>query len=170
MQYFDGMSRALDRSNTSQLAGRKAAPYLDDMPRRDYDSDFSAWALDQAALLRAGRVDALDLQNLAEELESLSRSDKREIYSRMAALLAHLLKWRFQPELRCGSWRASIGEARRRIGRLVKESPSLVSYPGEVLAEAYDEARQTAADEAGLEMPADCPWTVDEALKADLEG
>lgn len=137
--------------------------------RSDYDTDFSAWALEQAEALRARRLDALDIENLAEEIESLSRSDRREIYSRLSLLLAHLLKWRAQPKLRCGSWRASVGEARRRIDRLVNESPSLHDYPGQILAEAYADARETAADETGLEMPLACPWTIDEAMTADLE-
>lgn len=97
----------MDRPQRPRLAGEQPAPYDGDMPRRDYDSDFSAWAVEQAALLRAGRLDAVDAENIAEEIESLSRSDKREILNRMIVLLKHLLKWRYQPELRCGSWKAS---------------------------------------------------------------
>ena len=159
----------LELERSPELAGEGSAPHVDPMPRHAYDSDLSAWALEQALLLREKRFAALDLENIAEEIESLSRSERDEIYSRMVVLLTHLLKWAFQPELRSGSWRASIVEARRRIARRIKMSPSLASYPAEVLAEAYADAREIAGAEAGRGMPESCPWTADEARMAALD-
>ena len=98
-----------------------------------YDSDYALWAVEQAALLRAGRLDRLDRDNLAEEIDDLARSQESEIESRLDVLLMHLLKWQFQPEARSRNWRGSISEQRRRIHRKIKLSPSLRNVPGEVL-------------------------------------
>ena len=139
------------------------------MPRHAYETDFAAWASEQAELIRAGRLDALDIENIAEEIESLSRSDKREILSRMIGLLAHLLKWRFQPEGRSSSGAASIAQARWKIAELIEESPSLRGHPTQALAKAYAQARKEAQIETGLDMPAVCPWTADDALADALD-
>jgi uncharacterized damage-inducible protein DinB len=68
-----------------------------------YETDFFLWTKEQAAALRAGRLDALDRDNLAEEVESLGRKDRRELESRLTVLVMHLLKWRHQPAERGGS-------------------------------------------------------------------
>jgi hypothetical protein len=107
---------------------------------------------------------------LAEEIESLGRSDKREIKSRLENLLVHLVKWRCQPERRSAPWEASIDEARQRIGRVIKDSPSLRSYPGEVLSEAYRYAIRNKAIRA-LELrhlPEACPWAIEDVLSVEF--
>jgi len=131
-----------------------------------YDEDLYQWTIDQGRALRDRATNALDYDNLAEEIESLGRSDKREIESRLENLLVHLLKWRYQPEWRSPSWEASIDEARRRIARVIKDSPSLRSHPGEVLSEAYRYAIHNKAVRA-LELsrlPEACPWSIDDVL------
>jgi hypothetical protein len=136
-----------------------------------YDDDFYAWSMEQARLLRAGEFARLDIENIAEELESIGRSDKRQIESRLVVLLAHLLKWQVQVGFRSRSWLAPIREQRRRIGRLVRASPSLQPAVHQLLAEAFTEARERAADEAGLAetaFPAACPFTVDQVLAEDF--
>ena len=132
-----------------------------------YERDYARWCAEQGALLRSGRLDALDRENLAEEIESLGRSDKREIESRLKVLLAHLLKWSFQPEGRKGGWSATIREQRGRIAKAIQESPSLRDYPAEVLAEEYGYARADAAAETGLpedDFPAKCPFAIEQIL------
>jgi Domain of unknown function DUF29 len=132
-----------------------------------YDEDFYAWTVEQARLLRSGEFSSVDVENVAEELESLGRSDKRAIESRLTVLLTHLLKWQAQPRLRSTSWSGTIREQRRRIEKLLRESPSLRPFVGEVLAEAYADAREDAADETGLsetEFPAECPFSAEEVL------
>ena len=91
-----------------------------------YDTDFYRWTQTQAAALRAKDFAALDLGNLAEEIESLGRSDRRAVVSHLERLLLHLLKWREQPQGRGPSWRSTIRHARREIGKLLAESPSLI--------------------------------------------
>ena len=92
-----------------------------------YDTDFHEWAETQAAALRNRSANALDWDNIAEEIESLARRDRREIRNRLEVLCQHLLKWEFQPRLRSNSWRSSVREARRQIAGLVEESPTLAS-------------------------------------------
>ncbi|MFH1794770.1 MAG: DUF29 domain-containing protein [Pseudomonadota bacterium] len=132
-----------------------------------YESDFARWCAEQGALLREGRFDALDRENLAEEIESLGRSQEDEIESRVGVLLLHLLKWRYQPDQRTGSWEGTIVEQRYRLKRRIKASPTLKSYPKEVLAEEYESARLKAAGETGLPQslfPATCPFTIEQIL------
>ena len=132
-----------------------------------YDEDFYAWTVEQARLLRSGEFSSIDVENVAEEIESLGRSDKRAIEGRLTVLLMHLLKWQVQPKMRSGSWSGTILEQRRRIEKLLRESPSLRPFVTEVLAEVYSEAREAASNETGLPetgFPAECPFSADEVL------
>ena len=131
------------------------------------EDDFALWTAEQGALLRAGTLDRIDRDNLAEEIESLGRSEKYEIESRLKVLLLHLLKWQFQSGKRSNSWRATIDEQRGRIRRRLKDSPSLVNYPAEILQEEYSYARPFAADETGLDeglFPEVCPYSAEQVL------
>ena len=88
-----------------------------------YDKDVILWSQEQAALLRAGRFSQLDIEHLADEIEDVGKSEKREFAGRMAILLAHLLKWHYQPERRGRSWRTTISVQRERIADAVEETP-----------------------------------------------
>jgi Domain of unknown function DUF29 len=90
-----------------------------------YDTDYVAWLEEQAAHLRAGRLAALDIENVAEELEGLARSYRRELANRLETLILHLLKWDHQQEQRSNRWRSTVAKQRSRIRRLLKDSPSL---------------------------------------------
>jgi len=132
-----------------------------------YETDFARWCAEQGAMLREGRLDTLDRENLAEEIESLGRSERREIENRLKVLLVHLLKWRHQPESRSGSWRSTIRGQRQGIAKIIKESPSLRGHPSKALAEEYAYAIPEAADETGLPetvFPATCPFTIEQVL------
>lgn len=132
-----------------------------------YEADFAAWADRQAALLREGRLGELDREHLIEEIESLGRSERREIMSRMIVLVMHLLKLARQPEAASQSWRASVFEQRRRLARLLRDSPSLKGYPAELLQDCHAIAREKAAAETGLPVesfPERCPFSADQAL------
>jgi hypothetical protein len=119
---------------------------------------------EQAELVRRGRLDKLDVENLAEEIASVGNSERYEIDSRMELLLQHLLKWQLQPERRKSGCKASIVEQRIRIARVVKHSPSLRDYPAENLAGSFTIARNTAISETQLPedaFPETCPYTID---------
>lgn len=133
----------------------------------DYEKDFYAWTVEQTRLLRAGELSAIDVANIAEEIESLGRSDRRELQSRLVVLTAHLLKWQKQPDERSKSWSSTIREQRRQIETLLGDSPSLRPFVAQVLTRAYYDAREDAAEETGLpetEFPAECPFALDELL------
>jgi hypothetical protein len=137
----------------------------------DYELDFVAWAEEQARLLRAREYKALDIENIAEEIESLGRSDKREIVNRMIVLIAHLLKCQHQPELRSKSWLASIREQRRKIEMLVEESPSLRPLLPGMLAKAFASARKEAASEMDVRedsLASVCPFSLEDVLREDF--
>lgn len=126
-----------------------------------YETDFYAWANAQAALLRAGQFGEADVANIAEELESMGRSEKRQLVHRLTVLLTHLLKWQYQPERRGASWQATIRIQRIAITKLVADNPSLKSRMCEAIGDAYVEAVITAALETGLAeatFPATCLW------------
>jgi Domain of unknown function DUF29 len=136
-----------------------------------YERDFYAWANEQAALLRAGKLSALDVENVAEEIESMGRAQRNELTNRLAVLLTHLLKWQFQPERRGRSWELTIREQRRQVGRDIKQNPSLRPLVGEILADAYGDALLAAQRETELPetaFPAGCPWTFDEAMNTEF--
>jgi len=137
-----------------------------------YETDFALWSERQADAVRRRAGNEIDWENVAEEIESLGRSDRREISSRLAVICAHLLKWQFQPKRRSRSWRSSVVQNRRKIADLIDESPSLASYPAEHLdgpKGAYEDGRCVAEAETGLtKLPAECPWTIDQVLDADF--
>lgn len=93
----------------------------------DYETDFYAWLMYNAELLRQGRFSEIDRNAIAEELESMGKREKRELISRLAVLIAHLLKWVYQPEKRSYSWECTIKEQRKEIFYVLQDSPSLTS-------------------------------------------
>jgi uncharacterized protein DUF29 len=143
------------------------------MPRNsvDYDEDFYAWTVEQSRLLRAGELSAIDVANIAEEIESMGRSDRRELKSRLVVLVMHLLKWGHQPGARSRSWSATIDEQRLQIEGFLTESPSLGPMVPAMLSEAYAIARARAIAETGLAeeaFPEVCPFTRDEILTREF--
>jgi len=141
-----------------------------------YDDDILLWSEHQADLLRrtaAGeRVNSaeLDWPNIAEEIEAVGRSQRREVRNRLARLCQHLLKWAFQPELRSRSWRATIVTQRHELQSVLLDSPSLGPFVAEALPNAYQTGRSWAEQETGLmHLPeAPCPWTAAEVLASDF--
>jgi hypothetical protein len=118
--------------------------------RADYEHDFHAWALEQGALLRAGRLSEADLEHLAEEIERLAKKVERGIRSRLRVLLAHLLKWEVQPDLRCRSWKSTIDEQREKLVGLFEDNPSLAARWDDHLKYAYPKAVGAASTDTGI--------------------
>lgn len=143
------------------------------MPRNSqlYDNDFYAWANEQAALLRAGNLSQADIEHIAEEIESMGKTEKRELVSRLSVLITHLLKWRYQPTLRGRSWRLTIKEQRNEVADHLSDNPSLKSKKQEAMAIAYRSAviraaKETAIDEDGF--PTTCPWSFDQVIDPEF--
>jgi len=130
-----------------------------------YESDLYAWAMEQAALLRAGRLSEADVANIAEEIESLGRSERSELVNRLAVLLLHLLKWESQPSHRGNSWRLTIVEQRRSITDHLGDNPSLRAALPDLIDRAYRRARIGAQRETGLgarSFSETCLWKPDQ--------
>ena len=136
-----------------------------------YDTDYVAWLEEQVAHLRAGRLSALDVENVTLELESLMSSERRELANRLEVLIHHLLKWDQQPDQRSNRWRATVQEQRTRIRRLLRYSPSLKPEVEPMAREVYLDAVRAAAIETGLAesaFPPTLPYPVEQIFERDL--
>jgi hypothetical protein len=136
-----------------------------------YEQDFYAWANEQAKLLRSGKFSEADIAHIAEEIESMGRTEKRELVSRLTVLLLHLLKWEFQPTLRCPRWRNSVRVQRIGLASHLRDNPSLKSVLGDAIAEAYRVARIEAESETGIAedaFPSAWPWAFDKLMAEDF--
>jgi Domain of unknown function DUF29 len=134
---------------------------------QSYHADFYAWAVEQAALLREGRLASADVANIAEEIESMGCAEKRELVNRLAILLLHLLKWHFQPGFRSASWNSTIREQRIRLRNHLSDNSSLRAKLDEAFAEAYELAVIGAARENGLpeaDFPKASPYRFEQAV------
>jgi hypothetical protein len=133
----------------------------------EYERDFYSWLMEQTRHLRDGRFEALDCDNLAEEIESLGREQFNKLVSALRVLMAHVLKWDHQPALRSRSWILSIQEQRLEIADVLDDNPGLKPRLSEAMARAYRRARIEAAKETGLEedkFPVTCPYAFDELM------
>jgi hypothetical protein len=136
-----------------------------------YETDFHAWALQNARLLRDGRLTELDAEHIAEELEGMSASERRELLNRLQVLLLHLLKYQYQPERRGKSWLLTINHQRTAIERLLDESPSLARLlDADTVMKVYGKAVRDAVIETDLErhiFPVACPYDLAQVLDED---
>ena len=136
-----------------------------------YSQDFYAWIYHNIELLRQNKFAEIDVETLIEELESMARGDRNELESRLTILIAHLLKWQYQPAHRSSSWHSSIVEQRFRITKQLRKAPSLKSYFSEALQEAYPDAIKIAVKETGLPQtifPESCPYSMAQLLDEDF--
>jgi hypothetical protein len=134
-----------------------------------YDVDFIEWLDEQARLLRARQFTALDFDNLAEEIEALSRSQRREFKSRFTVLLMHLLKWHYQPEFRCNNWKSILYQQRSEIEAHIDDMPSILNefQNQDWQINAWKRAVEDVSEETGVflqNFPDSCPWTTDQVL------
>ena len=135
-----------------------------------HDRDFYSWTLQQAALLRESRLSEADIHHIAEELESMGASERRELTNRLAVLMAHLLKWQFQPELRGNRWRNIIDVQRYDVKEWLEENPTLVAKLNERMERANSKRILLAVRETGLSkqlFPPICPFNAEQLLSED---
>ena len=117
-----------------------------------YADDFYTWTQEQGAHLRAGDVSALDLENLADEIESLGKSQFSSFVSALRVVLVHMLKFDHQPSKRTRSWAISIATHRLHVAGELKVGPGLKSRIGEAVERAYEVARLEASKETRLPL------------------
>lgn len=132
-----------------------------------YGGDFYAWTIETSELLREGRVNEVDLKQIAEEIEDMGKNDRRALSSYLKLLMVHLLKWHFQTTHRSTSWKLSIANARDEVRDLLQESPSLRAKLEQLNTDRYPAARKRASLETGLSLesfPDTCPFSVEQLL------
>lgn len=137
-----------------------------------YKNDIVAWAEEQAWLVRNKKFDLLDIEHIAEEIEDVGKSEQRELASRMAVLLLHLLKWQYQPARQGTSWQLTIKTQRQRIRQRLKKTPSLKRCleDDDWWEDAWADARYDAEKETGIDFdkfPEICPWSGEQILADD---
>ena len=136
-----------------------------------HDVDFYAWTQQQLDLLKMRNWSEIDIDGLIEEIESMAAIERRELINRLAVLLAHLLKWQYQPSFRGRSWQLTLKEQRRRLQRLLRDNPSLRARFADFIDDAYGDAILLAAKETGLDensFPSDCPYTEKNILDTEF--
>jgi hypothetical protein len=134
-----------------------------------YEQDLVLWTEEQGKLLREGKLDEADIENLAEEIESMGRTERARLCSHTQRLLEYLLKWFYIPERRFPSAYAAIVEERTMIEVVLGCSPSLGDRLPQIMSLAYPDARRLAAIEVSP-LPDECPWTFEEAMTLPIEG
>lgn len=135
-----------------------------------YEDDVYGWSQRQAELLRAGHYDDVDMENVAEEIDSLGKSQVSSLESCYRLIAAHLLKFLFQPERSSRSWQVTVVRERLNAQSCLDASPSLKPRRAALFDKAYRQARKLASAETGLPsktFPTDPPFTLDELSSED---
>ncbi|CCF11404.1 MULTISPECIES: DUF29 domain-containing protein [Pantoea] len=136
-----------------------------------YEKDVVAWSSEQASLLRSGKFSEIDFEKIAEEIEDVGKSEQRELASRMSLLIAHLLKWKYQPSHRGTSWEKTIKAQRKEILYALKESPSLKTKFSDPdwIEVIWAKGVAVASTETGLAVFPDQPeWSISQILDSDF--
>jgi Domain of unknown function DUF29 len=138
-----------------------------------YDQDFYLWIQTTAKLLKEHRFDDVDWDNLIEEIESMGRSEKKEVKSRLIVLIEHLLKlmyWEAEKTYNARGWRNTIVEQRRQISLSLEDSPSLRPLLGEMFPDCYRIAREDMLRKYQLSsdlFPTEPPFTLEDVFNSD---
>jgi hypothetical protein len=136
-----------------------------------YEQDFYLWTIEQGVLLRAGKLDEADIENVAEEIESVGRNLIHELTDRMAQMLRYMLHWQHQPENRTQDLQTVLSTERTWIKGLLEQSPSLAEFIPEELQDSYESARRNATYDMDIEesaFPDTCPWTFEQMMDFDI--
>lgn len=137
-----------------------------------YETDFNLWLEETAVLLKQGKLERLDIENLLEEIEGMSRSEKDAVESNLIRVFQHLLKWHYQALKRSPSWAYTIVEHSRRLNKAFKHSPSLKRHFDAVFDECYADACQAASVETQLSLaafPKSCPFSESDVLEINSD-
>jgi hypothetical protein len=141
-------------------------------PRARYDRDLYTWAVEQAALLRSGRVEEVDALNIAEEIDDVGNEQYDKLESALRLILLHLLKWDHQPDRRSRSWWGSIQVQRKHVDKVLRKNPGLKTHIQEAIGDGYAVARLEAAAQTKLDpraFPEECPYSWDEIMQRTIE-
>ncbi len=138
-----------------------------------YNKDYYLWLLETSHLLREGKLEQLDIDNLVEEIDSMGRSEKKELKSRLVVLIEHLLKlkyWQSEKQTNERGWRTTVVEQRIQIEFSLEDSPSLRNLLDEFFVDCYDKARNSILKKYKLPsnlFPVEPCFTLEEILDSD---
>lgn len=136
-----------------------------------YELDFYQWAIHNADLLRQGKLNEIDIDNIAEEIEDMGINKKHEIASRLMILIMHLLKWQYQSQRRSRSWKSTISTQRAELEIVFENSPSLKYGIEAVIVKSYKRAMILFEDQTGISkktLPDVCPYTFEQLSNYDF--
>lgn len=136
-----------------------------------HENDVYGWAVHTAQLLREKKMSEVDFDSVIEEMEALGRSEKHELVNRLSLVIAHLLKWQFQPNMRGHSWKYTIEEQREQAKIHWEDNPSLKNKLNEIIARAYKIALSKAARETSLDkktFPSECPYAFEQIMNDEF--
>lgn len=136
-----------------------------------YEQDFYGWALSNVNLLKQGKYQEADMEHIIEELEEMGISNENQLINRFSILIAHLLKWQFQPDFRGRSWSGTIKEQRNKIQRLLRKNPSLKSKIAEAVEEGFSDSRNVIEKETPIDLkllPKECPYTFEQIINDEF--
>ncbi len=139
-----------------------------------YKTDFNSWIVAQTNSLRNGDIEALDLDNLIEEIESMASSEERELHSRFVSIMAHMLKLMCEPTSYATSgWRKEIDSYRASTLHILKRQAKLKAHAQDFVDDAYQIARLEAVkgSECSVDdFPDTCPWTAEQLFQKGFYG
>jgi len=144
------------------------------MTSETYDMDPLRWSQEQAALLRAGRLNALDYEHILEELEDMGREQKLALQSLLRQILIHLLKLERSPATAPrGKWVDELVESRAQAQTRLEDTPSLAHYAEDLFRKAWQQGRRGAAKSfqahgEQVEIPEQCPYSLEQSLDIDF--
>lgn len=137
-----------------------------------YDEDLYTWSMEQAALLRAGRIAEADVLNIAEEIDDVGKQEYYRLESALRVLLTHMLKWDYQPKRRSRSWWSSITVQRNQIRDLLDDNPGLKPRLESAVSRAYRNGRVEASAQTRLGLktsPVDCPYSWQDIMERPVD-
>jgi hypothetical protein len=150
----------------------RSDPLNNNAPPARYDRDLYSWAVEQAALLRSGRVEEVDALNIAEEIDDVGTKQYDKLENALQLILLHLLKWDHQAERRSRSWWASIQIQRKHAEKVLRKNPGLKPQVEEAIGDGYGVARLEAAKQTKLDpraFPEQCCYSWDEIMQRPIE-
>ncbi len=112
-----------------------------------YNQDYQLWLETTLEQLRKSEYSQVDWENLLEEIEGMTKRDKRALKSLLTRLFEHLLKlayWETEREYNQAGWKGEIQNLRSQIKDLLEDSPSLKPYLAEIIDKSYDTAVKIA--------------------------
>ena len=137
------------------------------MKNINYEEDFYGWTMQNVQFLKQRNYQEADIEHIIEELEEMGTSNENQLINRLAVLIAHLLKWQFQPDFRGRSWEGTIEEQRRKIERIIKKNPSLKPKIPEAIEEGFADSKAIIKKETPIDLkilPENCPYTFDQIM------